>query len=301
MRRVFKITVIPVKCAMLEKIKIFLEMIKIEHTVFAMPFLYSGAILAADGIPSSHVLLWITVGIISARTAAMCLNRLIDMEIDSKNPRTRMRALPAGLISPGEVGIVIWVSLVVLLLSALKLNPLCVILYPLAVSIFIIYPYLKRFTWLSHIVLGTALGMAPVGAWVAVTGSLDLAPVLLGIAVTFWVAGFDVIYAYRDLEFDREFNLYSIPRRFGEERGIYISSFFHVLTVVFLILLLPVTQLGWIFLIGVVVISALLFYEHSILAPGNMERLQVAFFNVNIAVGISFFVFITADVLVRNM
>jgi len=181
------------------------------------------------------------------------------------------------------------------------LNPLSVILYPPAVSIFIIYPYLKRVTWLSHVVLGIALGMAPVGAWVAVTASLDLAPILLGFAVTFWVAGFDVIYAYRDLEFDREFDLHSIPRRFGEEKGIYVSSFFHVLTVVFLVLLLPVTQLGGIFLIGVAVIAALLFYEHHIVTWGDMEKFQVAFFNVNIAVGMSFFIFITADVLVRGL
>ncbi|MEE8403402.1 MAG: UbiA-like polyprenyltransferase, partial [Candidatus Hydrothermarchaeaceae archaeon] len=189
------------------KIKILLEMIKIEHTIFAMPFLYSGAILAAGGIPSAHVLIWITVGIVSARTAAMGLNRLIDRDIDAKNPRTRGRALPAGRVSGVEVKALVAVSLGVLLIAAVMLNWLCVALYPLAVALFVIYPYLKRYTWLSHVVLGMTLGIAPLGAWAAVAGSLAVVPVLLFLAVTFWVAGFDVIYSYQDLEFDRRFGL----------------------------------------------------------------------------------------------
>lgn len=281
----------------ISKIKILLEMIKIEHTVFAMPFLYSGAILAADGIPDTYVLIWITVGIISARTAAMGLNRLIDRDIDAKNPRTSKRALPAGLVTVGEVKALVGVSLAVLFVAAIMLNWLCVALYPFAVALFVVYPYLKRYTWLSHIVLGMTLGVAPLGAWAAVTGSLAVAPVLLFLAVTFWVAGFDIIYSYQDLEFDRAFGLYSIPQRFGIERGLLISSVFHGLTVAFLLSLLPLANLGAIFLAGIAIITGLLAYEHRLVGPDNLEKVGMAFFNVNAVISVSFFVFIAADVL----
>lgn len=282
----------------ISKIKILLEMIKIEHTVFAMPFLYSGAILAAGGVPSSHVLLWITVGIVSARTAAMGLNRLIDRDIDAKNPRTCDRALPAGLVSVGEVRALVGISLIFLFISAVMLNWLCVVLYPFAVGLFVAYPYLKRFTWLSHVVLGMTLGVAPLGAWAAVTSSLALAPVVLFLAVTFWVAGFDVIYSYQDLEFDKKFGLFSIPKRFGAEKGLLISSAFHGLTVVFLLSLLFIVKLGTVFLAGIAVIALLLAYEHRLVRPDNLEKVGKAFFNVNAVISVSFFVFIAADVLI---
>jgi 4-hydroxybenzoate polyprenyltransferase len=282
---------------MFDKIKIILKDIKIEHTVFGMPFLYSGAIIAAEGIPSTHVLLWITVGIISARTAAMSLNRLIDEEIDARNPRTRNRALPSGLVTRDEMKALTAVSLVVLFIAALMLNWLCVALYPIAVSLFVVYPYLKRYTWLSHIVLGMTLGMAPIGAWVAVRASLELAPILLGLAVTFWVAGFDVIYSYQDLDFDREFNLHSIPKRFGVLWGLRISAFFHALTVLFLLSLIFFVNLRTVFLLGVGIIALLLIYEHRIVGPDNLEKVPVAFFNVNAIVGVCFLIFIGADVL----
>jgi 4-hydroxybenzoate polyprenyltransferase len=271
--------------------------IKIEHTVFGMPFLYSGAIIAAGGIPSAHVLLWITIGIISARTAAMSLNRLIDEEIDAKNPRTRNRALPSGLVTRDEMKALTAVSLVVLFIAALMLNWLCVALYPIAVSLFVVYPYLKRYTWLSHIVLGMTLGMAPIGAWAAVRASLELAPILLGLAVTFWVAGFDVIYSYQDLDFDREFNLHSIPKRFGVLWGLRISAFFHALTVLFLLSLIFFVNLRTVFLLGVGIIALLLIYEHRIIRPDNLEKVPIAFFNVNAIVGVCFLIFIGADVL----
>lgn len=279
------------------QLKILLEMIKIEHTIFAMPFLYSGAILAAGEIPSAHVLLWITVGIIAARTAAMGLNRLIDRDIDAKNPRTKNRALPAGLVTVGEVRALIAASLIVLLIAAAMLNFLCVVLYPFAVALFVIYPYLKRHTWLSHVVLGMTLGIAPLGAWAAVTGSLAIVPVLLFFAVTFWVAGFDVIYSLQDLNFDRKSGLHSIPKRFGVERGLLISSIFHVLTVAFLLALIPLTNLGTIFLAGVTLIAGLLTYEHHLIRPDNLEKVGKAFFNVNAIISISFFIFIAGDVL----
>jgi 4-hydroxybenzoate polyprenyltransferase len=283
---------------LISKIKILLEMIKIEHTVFGMPFLYSGAVLAAGGIPSFHVLIWITIGIVSARTAAMGLNRLIDRDIDAKNPRTSKRALPAGLVSAGEVKALIATSLVVLLIAALMLNWLCMALYPFAVALFVVYPYLKRYTWLSHIVLGMTLGVAPLGAWAAVTGSLATVPVLLFLAVTFWVAGFDIIYAYQDLEFDRSFGLHSIPKRFGMKRGLLMSSMFHGLMIILLIIILPLANLGTVFIVGVTVIAALLAYEHLIVRPDNLEKVGMAFFNINAIISLSFFVFIAADVLI---
>jgi 4-hydroxybenzoate polyprenyltransferase len=283
---------------LISKIKILLEMIKIEHTVFAMPFLYSGAILAAGGIPSTHVLIWITVGIVSARTAAMGLNRLIDRDIDAKNPRTSNRALPAGLVSAGEVKALIATSLVILLIAALMLNWLCVVLYPFALALFVAYPYLKRYTWLSHIVLGMTLGVAPLGAWAAVTGSLAIVPVLLFLAVTFWVAGFDIIYAYQDLDFDRGFGLHSIPKRFGMRGGLLMSSMFHGLMIILLIIIRPFANLGTAFLAGVAVIAVLLAYEHRIVRPDNLEKVGVAFFNINAVISLCFFVFIAADVLI---
>ena len=282
---------------LISKIKILLEMIKIEHTVFAMPFLYSGAILAAGGIPSFHILTWITIGIISARTAAMGLNRLIDRDIDAKNPRTSNRALPAGLVSIGEVRALVGVSLVVLLIAAVMLNWLCIALYPFAVALFVVYPYLKRYTWLSHIVLGMTLGVAPLGAWAAVTGSLAIVPVLLFLAVTFWVAGFDIIYAYQDLEFDKSFGLHSIPKRFGMKGGLLMSSMFHGLMIILLLITMPLANLGMVFMAGVAVIAALLAYEHRIVKPDNLEKVGVAFFNINAIISLCFFVFIATDVL----
>jgi 4-hydroxybenzoate polyprenyltransferase len=189
------------------------------------------------------------------------------------------------------------VSLVVLLIAALMLNWLCVALYPFAAALFVIYPYLKRYTWLSHIVLGMTLGIAPLGAWAAVTGSLAIVPVLLFLAVTFWVAGFDIIYAYQDLEFDRSFGLHSIPKRFGMERGLLMSSMFHGLMIILLLVVLPLANLGIVFLAGVAVIALLLAYEHHIVRPDNLEKVGMAFFNINAVISLSFFVFIAVDVL----
>jgi 4-hydroxybenzoate polyprenyltransferase len=283
---------------MLRKLRIILEMIKIEHTLFAMPFLYSGAILAAQGLPDAWTLFWITLGLFSARTAAMCLNRLIDREIDAKNPRTADRALPQGLVSPREVWAIVAISLALLLLAAVMLNPLCVKLYPLAVAIIWGYPYMKRYTWLSHLVLGSALAIAPFGAWVAVRASIDLPALLLAAAVIFWVAGFDIIYATQDVEFDRREGLYSIPARFGIANALKISTLFHGATLLFLLLLYFFSPLGRIYLFGLVIMSALLAYEHAIVKPENLKRVGVAFFNINVLFSICLFTFITLDVFV---
>ncbi len=283
---------------MLQKLRIILEMIKIEHTLFAMPFLYSGAILAAQGLPSAWTLFWITLGLFSARTAAMCLNRLIDREIDARNPRTADRALPRGLVSPREVWVIVVISLALLLLAAVMLNELCVKLYPIAVAIIWGYPYMKRFTWLSHLVLGSALAIAPFGAWVAVRASIDLPAILLAAAVIFWVAGFDIIYATQDLEFDRREGLHSIPVRFGIANALKISSLFHGATLLFLLLLYFFSSLGRIYLLGLTVMSALLAYEHAIVKPENLKRVGVAFFNINVLFSICLFTFITLDVFI---
>lgn len=283
---------------MLHKLRVILEMIKIEHTLFAMPFLYSGAILAAQGLPDAWTLFWITLGLFSARTAAMCLNRLIDREIDARNPRTADRALPLGLVSPREVWAIVLISLALLLLAAAMLNELCVKLYPLAVAIIWGYPYTKRFTWLSHLVLGSALAIAPFGAWVAVRASIELPALLLAAAVIFWVAGFDIIYAIQDLEFDRRQGLYSIPARFGIAKALKISTLFHGATLFFLLLLYFFSPLSGIYLLGFGVMAALLAYEHAIVKPENLERVGVAFFNINALFSFCLFAFIALDIFI---
>ena len=277
----------------LEKLRVILEMIKIEHTLFAMPFLYAGAILASNGLPTKHVLIWITIGLFSARSAGMLLNRLIDKDIDAKNPRTKNRALPRGAIGEREVVFVIFLCLAILLICAFKLNMLCVKLYPLAVALFILYPYLKRFTWLCHIALGLTLAIAPIGSWVAVKASLDLGIILLGLAVVFWVAGFDVIYACQDIDFDRSFGLHSIPAKFGLRKALLFSAFFHFLTVVFLFATYFVMHLGKGFLIGVVIISLLLAYEHLV------EDIDIAFFKVNALVSLCFLLATILEVIIK--
>jgi len=277
-------------------LRTLLDFIKVEHTLFSMPFLYSGAILAANGLPSAWVLVWITLGLFSARTAAMSLNRLIDRDIDALNPRTQNRPLVRGEISPGAVKAIIAFSLLLLLLCAAMLNRFCVLLYPLAVGIIWLYPYTKRFTWASHLMLGSALAIAPAGAWAAVTASLSLPPLLLALAVVFWVAGFDVIYAMQDLSFDREQNLYSIPAIFGRERALKISTLFHLLMALLLLALYFLTPLGTIYLGGVIIIFLLLLYEHHIVRPENLGRVGVAFFKVNAAVSLILFLSMAVDI-----
>ncbi len=282
---------------MLRKLRVILDMIKVEHTLFAMPFLYSGAILAARGLPDARVVFWITLGLFSARTAAMCLNRLIDREIDAANPRTAHRALPRGLISPREVWVVVGVSLALLLLAAAMLNPLCVKLYPLAVAIIWGYPYTKRFTWLSHLVLGSALAIAPLGAYVAVSASITAEALLLAAAVVFWVAGFDIIYATQDVDFDRREGLFSVPARFGIPAALRISAVFHGIALILLLLLYFASPLGRIYLLGLGIMAALLAYEHAIVKPDNLSRVGVAFFRVNVLFSLTMFASISLDIL----
>ncbi|MDN5348181.1 MAG: 4-hydroxybenzoate polyprenyltransferase [Clostridia bacterium] len=282
----------------LNKLKIFLEMIKVEHTVFALPFAYLGAFMAAGGRPSFHDLFWVTGAMIGARTAAMSLNRLIDRHLDALNPRTANRALPRGLISVAEVLFFIFLSFALLFYSAWQLNMLCVKLLPIAVFVLTIYSYTKRWTWACHFVLGFADGMAPLGAWIGVTGSIDLPGILLGLAVAAWVAGFDLIYACQDYEFDRAYGLYSIPARFGRPAALSWARYLHVLAVILLAATGYALALSWPYYTGVVAAAVILAYEHYLVSPEDLSRVNMAFFNMNGYLSILMFAFTLLALLV---
>jgi 4-hydroxybenzoate polyprenyltransferase len=275
----------------------FARLVKLEHTVFALPFAYVGAFLAVDAVPSGHDLLWITVAMVGARSLAMGLNRLIDAGLDARNPRTAGRELPAGLLSPSAVALFCVVSLAVFLAAVFQLDPLVHWLWPIPVAGFVIYPYLKRWTWLCHLWLGAVDGLAPVGAWAAITGKLPWEAWALGGAVALWVAGFDLFYALLDLEIDRAEGLQSVAVRFGE-RGVFLGArLFHLGTVAFLVaagLGLPVGVWYW---LGVATVAGLLAYEHSLVRPGDLRRLDTAFFTMNGVISVAFFVFVLLDVL----
>ena len=281
-----------------EKIKVILEMIKFSHTLFALPFAFMGAILSARGIPSLDKIFWILIAMIGARSAAMFLNRLIDWRIDALNPRTKDRAIPKGLITPVQTVILIIASFVVFFLAAYILNELCFKLAPFAAGILILYSYTKRFTWLSHFVLGIALSMAPIGAWIAVTGRFEIPAFILGVAVVFWLSGFDILYALQDIEFDKKMGLYSIPRFLGIKKSLWVSRGFHFLMVIFLLLLYPAMGLGKFYLIGIIAAAGLLIYEHSLIREHDLSKITVAFFNANAYVSLCIFVFTLIDVVI---
>jgi 4-hydroxybenzoate polyprenyltransferase len=269
----------------LNRIRIFFDLVKFEHTVFALPFAYLGMALAAGGWPGWSKFTWTTIAMVAARTLAMSANRLVDRELDARNPRTKNRPLPRGLISSQAVAVYAAVSLVVLIVAAWQLNPLCLQLLPGALVFLLGYHYTKRFTWLSHWVLGFTDGLAAVGAWAAVRGSIftpaDLPAWLLLFAVTFWIAGFDLIYACQDIEIDRHEGLYSIPSRFGVATALTLARICHSLTVVLLIGVGLTTSLGWPYWIGIAAILAMLVYEHSLVSPNDLSKLDMAFFNMN--------------------
>jgi 4-hydroxybenzoate polyprenyltransferase len=284
----------------LHNLRVTLEMIKWEHSVFALPFALCGAMLAADGIPSVHQLLWIVVAMVAARSAAMAFNRLADAAIDAANPRTRTRALPAGHLTPAFVATFVVVSSAIFIFAASQFNRLTLWLSPVALAVLLLYSYTKRFTRWSHLVLGFALGIAPSAAWIAIRGSLDLRILLLTAAVTFWVGGFDVLYACQDLTFDRQTGLHSIPRHLGIVRALWVARAFHVFMLLLLIALIPAFGLGKFAIAGVAVVAVLLAYEHSLVSVHDLSKLNAAFFTMNGVVSVVFFVFIAADVLVRR-
>jgi 4-hydroxybenzoate polyprenyltransferase len=275
-------------------------MIKWEHSIFALPFALCGAMLAAGGFPSIHQLLWIVVAMVAARSAAMAFNRWADAAIDAANPRTSTRALPAGHLSPAFVVTFVVASSLVFVLAASQLNRLTLLLSPVALAVLLLYSYTKRVTRWSHLVLGFALGIAPAAAWIAVRGSLDPRILLLTAAVTFWVAGFDVLYACQDYEFDRQSGLYSIPRFLGVRGALWVARGFHVVMVGFLIALLIVFALGKLAALGLGLVILLLLYEHSLVKANDLSRLNAAFFTMNGVISVLFFVFVAADLLLRH-
>ena len=287
------------------KLSIFLEAIKFEHTIFALPFAYVGMLLAAfvttGGAPSVWQVVWITVAMGSARTLAMALNRLIDREIDARNPRTANRALPRRLLTAREMSLSALAAATILALAAWQLNPLCLALMPGAVIVLTGYSYTKRFTWLCHLVLGCAIGLAPIGAWTAVTGTIDPRSLILGLAVCTWIAGFDLLYACQDVTVDRAEGLHSVPARFGIAATLAVSSALHVATVGALVWIGLVVGLGMVYWIGVVIAAALLVYEHSLLRPDDLSRLDVAFFNVNGYIAMVLLVAVAGDLAVKAL
>jgi 4-hydroxybenzoate polyprenyltransferase len=272
----------------------FLDAIKFEHTVFALPFAYVAMVLAADGWPGWGVLLWVTLAMAGARTLAMSVNRLADRFIDAANPRTARRHLPTGLLTPAQVAVAAVLSAALLLLSAGMLNRLCLLLSPLAVLFLVGYSYTKRFTWLSHWILGFTDGIAAAGGWIAVRAAFDPPVYVLWLALTVWIAGFDLIYACQDVAFDREHGLHSVPARFGVAAALTTARLCHLLTVGAFGLLGWLMGLGPLYWLGVLVVAGLLVYEHSLVSPADLSRLDVAFFNVNGYIAVILFLSVLA-------
>src|SRR5438034_118473 len=273
----------------------FARLVKIEHTIFALPFAYVGAFLAVGGSPSARDLIWITLAMVGARSLAMALNRLIDARIDARNPRTAGRELPSGQLSRLQVGLFCATSLALFLVAVSQLAPKTHWLWPIPVAGFVVYPYLKRWTWLCHLWLGAVDGLAPVGAWVAITNHLPWEAWLLGAAVAFWVAGFDFFYALFDVDVDRTERLHSIATRFGVSGAFLGARLSHAATVACLVIAgagLPVGVLYW---IGVAVVGSLLAYEHALVRPGDLRRLDAAFFTMNGVISVAFAAFVIGD------
>ncbi len=275
----------------MNKAVLYLKMIKFSHSVFALPFAFTGALLAASGIPVPGKLFWITVAMVGARSGAMGLNRIIDRKIDAENPRTRNREIPSGKIGVMDAAVFTFISFVVLIYAAYSLNPLCLMLSPLAIMVLVLYSYTKRFTWAAHFVLGIAISAAPLGAWLAVRGSFNAEILPLCTAVVFWLAGFDVLYALQDIEFDRSYGLHSIPQRFGTKKALFLSRTFHLFTWVLFSVTGLIFHLGPAYWLGMIIIAGLLIYEHSLVKSNDLSKLNMAFFNMNGYISIAVFVF----------
>ncbi|UTR14630.1 putative 4-hydroxybenzoate polyprenyltransferase [Salipaludibacillus sp. LMS25] len=285
----------------MKKLKIILEMIKFEHTVFALPFAFIGAVLGGLLIegrwPELTDWIWITLAMVGARSAAMSLNRLIDAKIDKANPRTKDRAIPAGLLSRLETVIFIIGSFALLFVSAFQLNLLAVYLLPLAVFFLVFYSYTKRFTWLCHIFLGVTIGLAPLGGWVGATGTLTWEAIMLFIAVALWTAGFDVIYATQDADYDKDVKLFSIPSFFGITKALKFARGFHLISFIAMLSLFFITPLSWLYLIGILIIGIIMVYEHSLVSPNDLSKVNVAFFTMNGIISMVMLAFTIGDLL----
>ncbi len=282
------------------KVAMVLEMIKFEHTVFALPFALMGCFLAAGGVPPLDKLFWIVVAMVGGRTGAMCFNRLVDAGIDAKNPRTKERHIPTGRVGRLETALFVVLSYGLLLFAANMLNPLCFKLAPWAILLVSFYSFTKRFTWASHLVLGLSLSLAPIGAWIAVRGSIDLPPVLVGLGVAFWVGGFDILYSLQDVEFDRSHGLYSIPAMVGVKRSLWVARGFHLASMLFFSMLAPILHLGPFYLSGLLVMGVLLLWEHRLVSPKDLSKIDLAFFTVNGYISVAFFVFTALDLVLRG-
>ena len=281
--------------AVFQKISVYLRMIKFSHSVFALPFAFTSALIAASGIPDLSQIFWIIIAMVGARSGAMGLNRIIDRKMDSANPRTARRELPRGVISTGEAVIFVIISFSLLVIAAYMLNPLCLKLSPLALAVLFLYSYTKRFTWASHFILGLSISAAPLGAWMAVKGTLGTEIIPLGIAVVFWLAGFDVLYALQDMDFDRKYGLYSIPRKFGIRRSLHLSRIFHAISFLLLVVSGSIFGLGGFYWVGMFVIAGLFLYEHSLIKENDLGKLDMAFFNMNGYISMTVFIFTLAD------
>ncbi len=277
------------------KIVLYLRMIKFPHSIFALPFAFTGAIIAAEGIPSIREIVWITVAMVGARSGAMGINRVIDRKIDRENPRTKNRELPKGEIRLSEAILFTGVSIAIFIFAAYMLNPLCLKLSPIALAVLFIYSYTKRFTWATHFVLGLALSAAPLGAWMAVRGTFDAEIIPMGIAVIFWLAGFDTLYALQDIEFDKSHGLYSIPKRFGIKNALLLAKLFHLMTFIMLLATGVLFKMGIFYWLGMMIVAGLFIYEHSLVKESDLNKLDIAFFNMNGYISITVFIFTLMD------
>ncbi len=284
--------------AVVQKITLYLRMIKFSHSIFALPFAFTAALIAASGIPAARQIFWIVVAMVGARSGAMGLNRIIDRKIDAANPRTAGRELPRGVIGVGETVLFVAISFGVMVYAAYMLNPLCLVLSPLAIAVLFLYSYTKRFTWSSHFVLGLSISAAPLGSWIAVKGSFDPAILPLVCAVIFWLAGFDVLYALQDIEFDRSHGLYSIPKRFGVRKSLYLSRSFHAISFFLLVADGLIFGLGGLYMAGMFITGGLFIYEHSMIKENDLSKLDMAFFNMNGYISMTIFLFTLADFLI---
>jgi 4-hydroxybenzoate polyprenyltransferase len=282
------------------RLRTTLEMIKFEHSIFALPFALTGAVMALHGWPPWQQVFWIIAAMAGARSAAMTFNRIVDLRFDTLNPRTRMRALPQGHLSLGFAAGFTVLSAALLVLAAYMLNPLAFKLSPVALAIILGYSYTKRFTWLSHLAIGVSLGVSPIAAWIALRGDVRIPILLLGAAVALWVAGFDLIYACQDADFDREEGLQSVPSRFGIPAALYGSILLHAVMLALLVELARIEHLGWVGFAGLVAVALLLAYEHALVKPSDLSRLNAAFFTINGYISMLFFVTWATDILLRR-
>ncbi len=283
----------------LKKIKTMLEMIKFKHTVFALPFAFIGAFLAANGVPDLKTFILVIIAMFGARTCAMAFNRIVDHKFDAANPRTANRAIPAGEVSLSESWLMVIISGLVFFLACWFLNSLTFILAPFALTLTLVYSLTKRFTSLCHVVLGVALAFAPIGGWVAVTGSLEGFPWVLSLGVLFWVAGFDCIYACLDADFDRKTGLHSLPAKLGRKRAFNLAVIFHIIAFILFTITGVLTDLNWIYFIGIAITGAALFYQHFIISPDDLSHIKMSFFSMNGIISITLFIATFLSLLTR--